>query len=520
MTVETNLLEVEWDPNAAAFQGDAFQLDAFQARADDGWIDETAYRLSTETARGRDYASQLTGRASAGQLLAQLINVSGRFASLYTSGALYPNIVPGRRVRLRTTLPSAATLWRGFLDDILPTPGGREWMPTVTLRASGPLRKVGARKAQTAMYTSLLTGTAVGYILDDADWPTADRTIDAGQITLNRWKADGDFATNHLKEIEETEFGYVGESADGKIVFEDVHHRLISPHTVSQATFSDASGAALSYEAIEQLDPWREIFNRIEALVELFTVQSLAVLWTLTGETPAISPGAAITIWAAYPNPDSATAAHSVDAWTTPVATTDYTANSAPGGGGSDLTGSVTVAVEKLANAMKMTFTNASASTAYLTLVQARGTAVYRNDPMRLVEEDATSQTAYGPRTYPLPGTLYPSTTVARSYAQHALARYKDPLPVLRLTYQANQSAAHMTEALTRDVSDRITVVASGTGASGAQLGINADFFVEAIRHRIDLAGHWVTYDLSLAVNQDSWVLGVSTLGVDTRLVV
>ena len=79
-----------------------------------------------------------------------------------------------------------------------------------------------------------------------------------------------------------------------------------------------------------------------------------------------------------------------------------------------------------------------------------------------------------------------------------------------------------MTQALTRDVSERITVVASGTGAAGAQLGIDRDFFIEAIAHRYSLAGHWVGYELSDAFEGDGgyWVLGVSTLGNDTRLVV
>lgn len=515
----TTKLEVKWD-RLSMYQYNMFQHNMFQTSAGNGWSDETSYRLTTETSRGRDYASQLTGRATAGSLTAQLNNVAGRYASLYTAGPLYGDIAPGREVRLKTTTPVATTLWRGFLDDLLPTPGVRGSLPTAILRASGPLRKIGAEKASTAIYTSVLTGTAVGYVLDDVDWPTARRTLDAGQITMTRWKADGDFATNHLKEIEETEFGYVGESPDGNVVFEDIHHRLVTPHTVSQATFSDAAGAALSYDLIEQLDPWREIYNRIEAIVQLYTVQALAVLWTLTGEVPAISPGQSITLWAGYPTPDSASAADHVNAWTTPVATTDFLANSAIGGGGTDLTSSITISVSKFANAMAITLTNGSASTAYITFLQARGTAVYRNDPIKVISEDTDSQALYGPRTYPLPGKFYPSTQVARSYADYGISRYKDPLPVLRLTYQANQSAAHLSEALTRDVSDRITVRANGTTASGAQLGINEDFFVEAIRHVIDLSGHWVIYDLSRAVQVEGWILGVSTLGESTRLVV
>ena len=80
------------------------------------------------------------------------------------------------------------------------------------------------------------------------------------------------------------------------------------------------------------------------------------------------------------------------------------------------------------------------------------------------------------------------------------------------------------TEALARNVSDRITVEANKTALPGTQLGISGDFFVEAITMRINRpnARTQVEYALSDAdIGPGAgWVLGVSTLGVDTRLVV
>ena len=497
------LLEIEWDPVGSPGT----------------WTDETDNLLTIESQRGRDYASQLTGRASPGQLIAQLRNPDGRYSSFRSDSPLFGLIVPGLKVRWRTTAPSATTLWQGFLESIEPSPGGRRDIPTVTLRASGPLSRIEAKKASTAVFTSLATGTAVGHVLDDADWPAGDRTLDTGQVTMARWKADGDDALFHLREIEDTELGYIGESRDGDIVFEDVHHLLKSPHTASVATFSDASGAALSYDEIRQLDPWREIYNLFRASVTLYETQALAVLWTLAEEAEILA-GDDIEFWARYPNPDSPTEAHSVDAWTTPVASTDYTANDQSGGGGSDVTADVSVAVSKLANEMKITLTNNGSVTAYITLLQARGTAVFKLDPIRRQVEDSTSQTAFGVRTFPLPGPFYPDIATAQSFVEYGLSRYKDPVPVMSLTFHANQSSDHMTEALARDVSDRITVKADATNAAGAQLGIDQDFFIESIAHRYSLAGHWVTLELSDAEKIGGyWVLGVSELGVETRLV-
>lgn len=500
MTTATYAFEVQWDGVS--------------------WTDETVYLLSCEWRRGRDYASQLTGRASAGSLVAQLRNPDGRFASLNAASPLTGNVLPARKVRMRSTAPTAATLWQGFLDELKPQPSAGS-APTALLRAFGPLGWIARRQAATAVFTALTTGTAVEKVLDDAGWPVADRTLDTGQITMNRWAADGEGALVHLREVEETEFGFVSESRDGKIVFEDVHHRLKTPHTTPQATFSDAAAAALPYQSLEQLDPWREIFNRFEADVTLFGVQALATLWSLTGEVPSIEPGVTRDFYARFPSPDSATQADHVDAWTTPVATTDYVANSASDGSGTNLTASITVVVVKAARSMKISLANAASVTAYITLLQARGTPAYRNDPIGVAVEDSASQAKYGKRTFPLGGKFYPSTAKALSYAQFGVSRYKDPLAVLSITFVANERAALMTEALTRGVSDRITVIANNTAAQGAQLGINRDFWIEAEHHRVEQGGlrHTVRYDLSDAnLEGGMWVLGVSTLGVTTRL--
>jgi hypothetical protein len=483
------------------------------------WDDETDFLLTAQWKRGRDYASQLTGRASAGEMTLVLDNPQGRYAPLNASSPLYGYLLPGRKIRLRSTTPVAATLWTGFLEEIRPSPGRRDSAPTAILRASGPLKYIADKKASTAIYTSISTGTAVGHILNDAGWPGGDRALDSGQITMTRWKADGDSALSHLQELEEMEFGYVGETKDGKIVWEDANHRLNAPHTTSQATFTDAEGGTLSYSDVEEKDPWREVFNDFRADVIFYSVQPLGVLWTMDGETPAISPGVTLELWAQYPNPSSPPEADSVDAWTTPVATTDFLANTQADGLGTDKTSAITVGASKFANSMKISLTNTDPGQVFITFLQARGTATFKNDPIGVRTEDAVSQSKFGIRTYPLPGKFYPSVSVAKAYTEAGLARFKDQLAILSLTFRANQSSAHMTQALSRDVSDRVSLVAQGTLPSGAQLGINGDFFIEAERHQLDLGGHWVTYDFSDARTLTGyWLLDVGELDVTTKL--
>lgn len=482
------------------------------------WTEEKTHFLSAKWRRGRDYASQLTGHASAGRCTLEMDNSDGRYSTLNTAGSLYPNVLPARKIRIRTSVPQEEILWQGYLATIEQSPRSRQDRPTALLSAYGPLSWLAEKKASTQVFTNILGGAAIHKILDDGGWPLRDRNIDTGQVTMARWKADGDLVISHLREIEETELGYIGESKDGKIVFEDNQHRLSPPFTTPQATFSDANGAALPYEMIKQEDPWREIYNIAEAEVVTYTVQSLAVLWSLS-EVIAINASDTTDLWALYPNDGDASNAYAVDAWTTPVATTDYLANSQADGLGTNKTANVSITVDKFANAMKISITNNDAGTVYITFLQARGTPVYANDPIRVVVEDATSQAKFGERTYPLPGKFYPSTSVALSYGQLTVARYKDQLAVLSISFQANVSSSHMTQALTRDVSDRIALVAQGTLPSGAQLGINSEFFIEAEYHELSLNGHWVTYEVSDArFDTGFWLLGTGMLGTTTKL--
>lgn len=497
MTTAVYVLEVDW-LNAGTFAG-----------ANDN---VTADLLTVETQRGRDYASQLTGRATAGRLVATLKNLDGDYSPFNSAGPIYGNLVPGRKVRLRTTSPTAVNLWVGFLDRIMPA-GTVDGIPTVTLEASGPISRINGKQVSPAAQASALTSTIVGAILDAAGWPAGDRDIQVGQTTITRWYVDRLDALNAIREIEETELGFFYEDEAGKVAFEDRHFRLAGAQQASQATFSDASAATNKYREIEQQDPLREIFNEVVAVVEPLTAAgAVSVLWTLN-ETPTIDAGQSKTWWAAYPNPDvdPDTGAY-VDAWTTPVVGTDVTQTGVSNG-------DLAVTVSKFASTMKITIANNHATaTATITLLQARGDPVRKKAPVRITDEDATSQTAYGQRTYRLPGPWLPNTAEAQDFARYVVSRYKDPLPVLRIGVLANRDANAMTQALTRQISDRVTVVATG---SRTMLGIDADFFIEAIGHRITQAGtrHETFFELSDATGDSGYfVIGYSTMGETTKL--
>jgi hypothetical protein len=519
MVVADYSLQVDWD-NSGSFGGLTFPI-TFPATWADGGIPSSRIR-GISCSFGRDRASQLTGKSKAGTLRATLDNRSGDYNAFNTSSPLYGNILPGRPVRLLGTsaTQSDQAIWQGYLTRITPQVflGGDA---TAILEATGPLGQVNLDQIEVAMVTSQRTDQVVDDILDAAGWGSGSsfRTLDTGKTTLSRYWKSATYTVPALQEVESTEGGFIRESKSGQIVFDNRTHRLSGAALTSQATFSDASDAARVYSGLTMDDPLPHIFNIFQTEIQTYTTASLAVLWTLSesgASSPSISPGVARTYIARYPTSASANNARGVNAWTTTAATTDMLANSAADGSGTNVTSDIGIGVSKSSETMEITLTNNGSVTAYITKLQARGTAITADDPASIKQEDATSQTNFGKRIWPSKTKFIPDTDEALDWANFNLAVYKDPTAVLQLSYWANRDTNSLNEMLDRDISERVTVIAENT----ADLSINRAFFIEGIRHQISANRlHQVTYLLSDAVQfSDFWVLNTSALGTQTRL--
>jgi len=502
----------------------------------DSGEDITARTMKLEWKRGNDYASQLVGKAVAGTLNATLNNVSGDYSTFNTSSPLTGNLLPGRKVKLTGNDGSTTrTLWQGFLDSIEPIPSVKG-ANLARLKAIGPLGYLNKFEVSTAMFVSRYAGDLIGEILDAAGWPEDDRDLDTGIVEFPRFWCHATKTLKALRLVEETETGLLEESADGKIVYRDRHARSKDARsTASQATYSDASAASLSYSQIGQIDPLKFVYNELRANLKLHSgawilgesslgVQTEiggdpAVLWTYpeTGDnSPSIEAGATKTFVAQYPSSGSANTARAVDFWRDLTATTDYLANDAADGSGTNRTANITVTLTKRAQSMDIALANGHSDTVYITKLQAQGHAVTAKDDFEVSATDATSQTAFGKRTYPHPGKFVPSATEAQNWADFHVAAWKDPVPLLKLTMVGNRSTATLTDIMSREISDLVTVTANNDSG----LGINESFFVESVHHQLDAAlNHRATYTLSQSSGYAGFFLiGTSALGVSTRL--
>lgn len=480
----------------------------------DSGEDISAYVREMSWSYGRDYASELRGRSTSGSCNIVLINTDGRFSSFNPGSPYYGNILPGRKIKITSTYGGiTVTQWIGYLQSIDPQPS-IDGLHLATLTGIGPLGHLADRRLTVSMQTDVATGTAINTILTALGLGAGDYVLDTGQTTMARWWTDSDAdALSALREIEETETGFLRETKDGKIQFEDRIHRASTPHTTSQATWSDAAGAAIGFQAIDQNDYLESILNDFEAEITPHNLAEEKVLWIAIdmatqrgGRAPSIAgSGGTLTLVAVYypPTLTGRPAANpgGVSAWTTPVANTDYKANTAAAGSGTDITSDISIVVTKSADRMEMVITNNNASTAYLMLLQARGIPVVEDHTTIVKDEDSTSIAKYGRRPYRYTAKFLADIAEVQAFLGHLKASYKDPHPVITLSMLANASADSMTEALTRDVSDCITIDADGA----ANLGINDDFFVERIAHRIASTGEH-TFEIQCGdVSMDYW---------------
>jgi len=498
--------------------------------------DVTARTLQCEWKRGNDYASQLVGKAIAGTLTATLNNESADYSTFNTSSPLAGNLVPGRKVKLTGNDGTTTfTLWAGFLDSIEPIPSATG-ANKAKLKAIGAFGYLNKFEVSTAMLGNKKAGELCGAVLDAAGWPADDRDLDTGIVTFPRFWTERVKTFQALRMIEETETGLLEESADGKIVYRDRHARSTDTRsTASQATYSDTSGAALAYSGVKQINPLKFIYNELRAKIQphegAWILGSSAlgnqttlgddpeVLWTHpeTGSSsPSISAGATKTFTAAYPTSGTASTSKAVDFWQNLTATTDYLANDAADGSGTNRTSSISVSLTKRAQSMDIALTNGHSGTVYITKLQAQGNPVTVKDPVEISASDSTSQTAFGKRSYPHPGKFIPDSSEAQNWADFHVAVWKDPVPLLRLTIVANRSTATLTDVFTREISDLVTVTASNdTG-----LGIAEDFFIEQIAHKLDAQlNHRAMFTLSQASGYAGFfIIGESSLGNTTRL--
>lgn len=183
---------------------------------------------------------------------------------------------------------------------------------------------------------------------------------------------------------------------------------------------------------------------------------------------PSIDAGGTLTLDAAYRDPSQEALRVGGRNMQTFTATTDYLANTAENGSGTNVTASmVTTGTFFGANAARFVVHNPTGGRIYLTKLQCRGAALKDYAPITVLSQDLVSQNARGVNDIEIDLPFESSAETGQGLADQIQTVYgAQVLLVTKMTLEANRNLTLMLQAVTREISDRITVSEDVTGVS------------------------------------------------------
>jgi hypothetical protein len=176
-----------------------------------------------ETNRGR---TALSDQFQTGSMTLRIVDQNGDFNPQNVSGPYYNLLTPMKKVQITATYGSVTyPIFAGFITSYVTTYPDESSidLATTTIQAVDAFRL--AQLAQISTVTDAtagqLSGTRINKILDEIDWPTSQRDIDAGLTTLQADPGSNRTALQALQIATESEYGAIYVSADNNFVFQD-----------------------------------------------------------------------------------------------------------------------------------------------------------------------------------------------------------------------------------------------------------------------------------------------------------
>ena len=216
-------------------------------------VDISNILVSTQIRRGRN---RILAKFEAGTANVTIYDENGDWNPENTSSPYYGDLKPLRKIQIYADYNATRYyLFSGFITDYDTSFSmGVEDVSKVVLRCVD-----GFRLFQNAQITSItgagvqLSGARVNAILDEVDFPTALRDIDAGQSTLQADPGTSRLVLEALRKVEESEFGGLFVDAEGRVTFID-RFALTSALAAPLYEFSD-QGTDIPYEnAVTKFD--------------------------------------------------------------------------------------------------------------------------------------------------------------------------------------------------------------------------------------------------------------------------
>jgi hypothetical protein len=428
-------------------------------------------------------------------------------------------LLTGVRVRIAIET-SSFVRFTGYLEAIDPEPGISR-SRVVRCEAVGWMALAGRTRLGDLPILLNATGDDVFQTIIDSlphfSQPRAvekDLSADVYPYILDRIRDEETRARDELYRLALSGLDRIWERGDGTIVYESRTRR--TKLTTNTDTYTDAMGErTAAFSASQATD---SIANSTQTTVHPRrpSTATTAVLFSLN-QPVQLAVGQSIEILGPWTDPDNPDVRVAAVGLVSLVSGTDYLANSAEDGSGTNLTSALTVTVGLSGNATLFTVSLGGSTSGWLTTLQQRGQALldYGAVQSTQVDQDSVDRFGLNPLNVDLPYQADPNFGIevaqyimfTRSLATTRIEGFTRLVPFTNTT--------ELTRSLRREISDRIALTETVTG-------ITKSFFIDRIRESITES--YVATQFSLSVPIDDrlfWqleVVGRSELDQTTRL--
>lgn len=345
-----------------------------------------------------------------------------------------------------------------------------------------------------ATYEDMRADEIIASILSDLGFGSSQYELDTSLNTIPfAWFPADQKAGSRIRKLCEAEEAHFYQDEEGILRFETRRHLIESPHNTSVHTI-DWQDILLWEE-----DANTKIINRCVVKSRPREIQPTQVVWL--GQTPLeLQPSESKIVWARFT--DELGVQKPVKTLTTPVASTDFIANTLSDGSGVDTSASVTVDVVNFIETARLTITNNYSAKVYLTTLQLRGDAAEVTQAIEERYDDTDSQGKYEIHQLVVENDFIQESSFAAYLAQALVNKYANPLRKYRMTIRG---LPHL------QLKDRVTVKDLPTGT-------NQEFRVLRIQGLLDttqfLQTIWLR-EITEFETEDPAVVGVTVVGGD-----
>lgn len=424
------------------------------------YIEEMGGPVQTRRGLGPD------GVYRVGTMGLTLTNFDGAWTPANSASAVYGQVWPGVPIRLKATHNAIGyTLWTGFVRKF-----SHEWAKNgrrltrvdchdlaALLATYQPVNVTAAQRTTGAAMTAI-AGAIAGLT-------GSDYSFDAGKVTLPVHWARNQTALRAFLDVVQSELGgLLWVDATGRIRFSDRSARLgITPDD----TWGD--GTSITPESITYEQNDDELVTAVTVEAQVLSTPDADVVMLFSRNAQNDTPDSLALASNEQWGPTLVDFSFPVWSITAPVSGTDYTANSAIDGSGTDRTANLVVTAVDQGAGVLLTLLNTYTATIYVTWLQIRGEPrAFVSDRPVFLASKANPNVKIGSGVN-LQAPFASDAQVTRDWAMAAMRRHRYPWPRLTLSFEALNDAIKVAM-LSVEIGDLVYYKDSALGVWGPQV--------------------------------------------------